>query len=151
MGNVNGSKRVRQATRRRTALEQRRARFRLESLERRELLTNTPPNWAPTTTNLADVQHGPMANEGPLLIQVYQDYQRYIASGQSGNFATSSFNSLKGDVRFLGDSVDVTIYYYGDYTTYLNAALNLGLQITLAPGTGAPVSVSTTSQVIEGA
>ena len=50
---------------------------RLEWLEGRTLLSGGGggnPVWKPTSTNLADVQNGPMANMGSELINVYQTF-----------------------------------------------------------------------------
>ena len=44
--------------------------LKLEFLEERVLLATTP--WLPTSSNLADVQNGPMANAGQDLINIYQ-------------------------------------------------------------------------------
>src|SRR3954447_19617627 len=111
MGSIQGNGQGRGPSRRRESVERRRrAMLQMESLERRTLLTNSPPNFVPTSMDVADVQHGPMANEGQTLIRVYLDYQNYKAAGQGGQFATSSMNSLRKYVKFSGDSVAVTIY-----------------------------------------
>src|SRR5437588_12125496 len=53
----------------------RRNSLRLEWLENRVLLDGGGnPLWKPTSSNLADVQKGPMANLGADLINVYETY-----------------------------------------------------------------------------
>ena len=60
---------------RRTAKPGKRRGFpRLEVLEERQLLSGGTP-WHPTSTNLADVQNGPMANLGSQLINLYEAFQ----------------------------------------------------------------------------
>src|SRR5215218_269905 len=64
----------------------------LEPLERRTLLasavaagafdlTNVPA-FTPTSSNLADVKHGPMAVAGGHLANLYLDYRRAIKAGR---------------------------------------------------------------------
>jgi large repetitive protein len=144
MGSYMGDSGNRDKSRRKGAIKRRRnTRVQLESLESRMLLTNTPPNYIPTTNVLTDIQHGPMANAGQDLITVYQNYQLYRANNQVGNFAASPQNTLKNFIKFSGDSVAVTVYAYGDFGAYLTAARNVGLQFTAQ-------SVNAQYQIVEG-
>jgi hypothetical protein len=143
MGSYTGG-RGRDKSRRSGKTKRRRATgVQLESLETRVLLTNTPPNFIPTSTVLSNVENGPMANEGQDLNTIYQNYQSYRATGQSGDFADSAQNSLKNFVKFSGDEVAVTIYVYGDMPTYLTAAQKIGLQYTAT-------TTNTQYEVVEG-
>ncbi len=77
---------------------------RLESLENRLLLTGGDggnPVWKPSSTNLADVQNGPMANLGGDLIKVYETY---IHSGGNASKLPAEFPLLqfKGSNVFIG-------------------------------------------------
>src|SRR4051794_11175772 len=71
----------------------------LESLEGRVLLDGSPSliPWKPTTTNLADVKNGPMANSGRDLIDLYQAFQQAggNASSLAARFPLLQFNGDK--------------------------------------------------------
>src|SRR5207248_1407459 len=69
----------------------------VESLEGRIVLDGGPNGWHPTSTDLKDVLHGPMANTGQDLINVYQEF---LKSGQ-----VSSLAAKFSYIRFQGDSV----------------------------------------------
>src|SRR4051812_20938968 len=108
MGSFNDKGRDRGPGRRRGPNDRRRQVLpNLESLEDRRLLTSptTLTTWKPTTTDFSDVKNGPLANTGPQLIKIYQDYQAYRATGASGGFDKSPMNSLAKYVKF----------YPGDY------------------------------------
>jgi hypothetical protein len=95
--------------------------LKLEALEERALLSTT---WIPGTTNLADVQNGPMANAGQDLIAVYQ-----ASLGSSG---TSNLASQFSTIQFQGSSVGINTNWNGtgSFGDYITALKNLGMQVT---------------------
>jgi large repetitive protein len=102
---------------------------RIEFLEDRRLLTgggNTTipaPLWTPTSTNIFDAQHGPMANMGVSLVQVYQ---AYVQSG--GN--TSQLAAKFPAIQFLNGMVGVQVKSLGgDFTQFQSQLENLGLKV----------------------
>ena len=76
MGSFKANGREQGPNRRRAQKQTKRRNFpRLEWLENRTLLDGGGnPVWKPSSTNLADVQNGPMANLGGDLINVYETY-----------------------------------------------------------------------------
>ena len=129
MGNVNGNGRDRGRRgpndRRRQALPN------MEALEARRLLSGVEatPAWVATSTDINDVKNGPLANAGPDLIKVYQDYQRYTTAGGKGAFASSSYNTSPKYMKLLGDYVAVSAYGAGSLTTYMQQLQNTGMVI----------------------
>jgi hypothetical protein len=101
--------------------------LRLESLEERVLLAQLP--WQPTSSNLADVQNGPMANAGQDLINIYQ---AYLSAGNTTNLA-SQFSQIKFGAGTVG--VDINWNGSGDFNGYTNALTNLGMQVTTTSAT----------------
>jgi hypothetical protein len=97
----------------------------VESLERRTLLSTTP--FKPTSTNLADIQNGPMASEGQTLINLYQDYLK----GDSSSQLASLFPTL----QFQGSSVSIGVNGTGTFTSFENALKTLGVQVSSASTT----------------
>ncbi|MDR3632795.1 MAG: S8 family serine peptidase, partial [Isosphaeraceae bacterium] len=99
---------------------------RLEDLEDRTLLSATPTYtpWHPTDSNLADVQNGPMANEGPDLIHIYE-------SSQQGDSTAQQLSQLYPFYQFQGNDVLVGVNSSGgDFNTFVSSLQNLGMQIT---------------------
>ena len=100
---------------------------RLEWLEGRVLLSGGGggnPVWKPTSTNLADVQNGPMANMGQELIDVYQTF---LNSGGDVSQLPAKFPLL----QFKGNSVLVGVNSGGgDFNQFTSSLTNLGMQIT---------------------
>src|SRR4051812_14406414 len=94
MGSYNGKGRNQGNDPRRGTKGRRNGFLKVESLEGRVLLDAAP--WQPTTTNLADVKAGPMANAGQDLINVYQ---AYLSDGGNAAQLASQFprSSSEGD------------------------------------------------------
>ena len=95
----------------------------VESLEGRLLLDGGGRTWQPTSTDLADVRNGPMANEGATLIGVYQNYLK--AGGNA-----SSLAGQYPDLQFKGDKVGVSISGTGNFNTFLTSLTSLGVSVT---------------------
>ena len=100
---------------------------RLEWLENRLLLTGGDggnPVWKPSSTNLADVQNGPMANLGGDLINVYETY---IHNGGDASKLPAKFPLM----QFKGSSVYIGVNDGGgDFNAFTTALTNLGMQIS---------------------
>jgi hypothetical protein len=94
---------------------------RLELLEERRLLSNGP-TWHPTTTNLADVQNGPMANLGGQLISLYETFR----GGETDPRALAHSFPL---MQFQGDSVDVGLTAWTDFATFKSNLANMGMEL----------------------
>jgi hypothetical protein len=123
MGSFKRNGRNQGPDRRRGVKGQRRRGFpRVESLENRVLLDGGVHGWKPTSTDLADVRNGPMANEGQTLINVYQDF---LKTGDASKFA-SSFPEL----RFQGNNVGISVNGTGDFNSFLTSLKNLGMQVS---------------------
>ena len=88
-------------------------------LEDRVLLSDV---WHPTSTNLADVENGPMANLGGPLINLYEAFQ----GGQTNSSALAKQFPLD---QFQGDSVLVGLTAYTDFQGFKTSLGNLGMQI----------------------
>src|SRR5947199_10519858 len=111
--------------RRRTQKQARRRNSpRLEWLENRLLLTGGDggnPVWKPSSTNLADVQNGPMANLGGTLINVYETY---IHNGGDASKLPAKFPLL----QFKGSSVFIGVNDGGgDFNAFTTSLSNLGM------------------------
>jgi hypothetical protein len=96
----------------------------LESLELRTLLTGGPastqPTWMPTSTDVADVKNGPLANAGTDLIRVYQQYQAYVHNGGK----PENFKSSDPNLRIQNGMIGVDVRTYGDVNAFRNAVQN---------------------------
>lgn len=103
----------------------------VESLEGRTLLSITP--WKPTSTDLANVKAGPMANEGATLIAVYQ---AYLNNGKNAAALATQFPTLNwnnGKVAIQANALDAASF------SGLTAALkNVGMDVT---STSAPYGI----------
>ena len=95
--------------------------LRVESLEGRTLLNATP--YVPTTTNLADIHNGPMANAGQDLINLYQGY---LHNGGDASSLAKQYTLL--DIK--GSSVNVGVTAYGSLSSLQTTLKNLGMEIT---------------------
>lgn len=95
----------------------------VDPLEERLLLVAAP--WQATTTDLADVKAGPLANAGQDLINVYQ---AYLKNGGNAEQVASQF----GTIKFQGGLVGIDTHWggTGDFANYVNTLRNLGMQIT---------------------
>ncbi len=105
----------------------------MESLEQRQLLAfagAAAPAWHPTSQNPLDATNGPLANAGPPLIQVYQDYQNWqIAhNGKPIDLFTPSNSQLMTKSGLVGVEVSV----YGDTAGMVNAlsGASVGMYVT---------------------
>src|SRR5262249_39525338 len=97
---------------------------RLEFLEGRVLLAGGNPIWKPTSTNLADVRNGPMANLGGDLIAVYQ---KYLANHGDVASIAKSYPSI----LFQDSKVGVGLKSLGgDFNQFTSSLQSLGMQIT---------------------
>ena len=105
--------------RRNSKLARRRDRLKLEWLEERVMLSDV---WHPTSTNLADVQNGPMANVGGQLISLYEAFEK--GSNSSGSLA----KQFPLD-QFNGNSVLVDLTSYTNFQGFKTSLGNLGMQI----------------------
>ncbi len=101
----------------------------MESLEVRVLPASAL--WHPTTTNLADVQNGPMANAGQDLIDVYQAYTNGDTTHIATKFPNIEFQSSQSSMV----GVDINWNGSGSYTSYVASLKNLGMQVTAMTGT----------------
>ncbi|MGZ3470762.1 MAG: S8 family serine peptidase, partial [Isosphaeraceae bacterium] len=88
-------------------------------LEERVLLSVV---WHPTSTNLADVENGPMANLGGQAISLYKAFQ----GGQTNSSALAKQFPLD---QFQGDSVLMGLTAYTDFQGFKTSLSNLGMQI----------------------
>ena len=128
MGSFKAGGREQGPNRRRDKKNARRQGFsRLEWLEGRVLLSGGGggnPVWKPTSTNLADVQNGPMANMGQDLIGVYQTF---LHSSGDVSQLPAKFPLL----QFKGNSVFVGVNSGGgDFQQFTSSLTNMGMQIT---------------------
>ena len=107
----------------------------VESLESRLLLDGGGNGWKPTTTNIGDVQNGPMANLGGQLISVYQTY---LHDGGDAVQVAKAFPLF----QFQGNKIriDVTGNNTGDFNAYVTALKNLGMDVGLSSATYARVT-----------
>ncbi|CAN5470043.1 hypothetical protein BH09PLA1_BH09PLA1_09480 [soil metagenome] len=95
----------------------------IEPLERRTLLAaavtgafdlNNVPVFRPTSTDLADVKNGPMANAGGWLTGLYLDYRRAIKAGRAYTLPATPI-----DVR-SDNTVGITLRIRGYSDKFLN-------------------------------
>ena len=100
----------------------------IESLESRRLLTGggqtlPAPYFIPTSSDISNVQNGPMANMGEYLIGVYESYLSH--QGQT--------SQLPGEyplLQFQGDSVLIAVNSLGgDFSQFQTSLQNLGLKV----------------------
>ena len=100
----------------------------IESLESRRLLSGggTPlpaPYWTPTSSDISNVQSGPMANLGQDLIGVYESYLSH--QGQ-----TSQLPGQFPTLRFQGTSVLIAVNSLGgDFSQFQTSLQNLGMKV----------------------
>ena len=102
--------------------------LRLEMLESRTLLSQANPYYHPTTTNLADAEHGPMANLGVDLVNIYQKFEK-------GQANTAALHATYPEYEFQGNSVLVELSANGSYAQLLAQVKNLGMQVTASSST----------------
>ena len=88
-------------------------------LEERVLLSVV---WHPTSTSLADVENGPMANLGGQAISLYEAFQ----GGQTNSSELAKQFPLD---QFQGDSVLMGLTAYTDFQGFKTSLSNLGMQI----------------------
>ncbi len=104
----------------------------LEALENRRLLSTATPGggvaspFQPTDNNPYDTQNGPLANAGADLIQVFHDYNNYVAAGSHGQFQST----LASRIQFQGTSVAVDVRGTGDFNSFQQTLAGLGMQIS---------------------
>ena len=87
----------------------------MESLEERQLLAfagSAAPAWHPTSTDPLDVQSGPLANAGPDLIKVYQEYQAYKLTHEDS--PVDRFRPTDTQIMSQRGMVGVEVSVYGD-------------------------------------
>src|SRR5438093_13588112 len=79
------------------------ARCSIESLEKRTMLTgliqgvfdvNKVPVFNPTSGDVADVKHGPLAKSGGLVASVYSEYQSFVQHGGTSSGFVSALNKF---------------------------------------------------------
>jgi len=125
MGSFKPNKRNQGPDRRRGANGQRfRDFFKFDQLEERTLLDGSGPvPWFPSSSDIADVKNGPMANAGVELIKVYQAYQNF---GGDGSRVAQAFPQI----RITGNSVGVDVKGTGDFNQFLSSLQTAGMQVT---------------------
>ncbi len=103
----------------------RRGLLKLESLEERVLLS-TVVRYTPTSTNLANVQSGPMSNLGQQMIGVYESFVN--SGGQTSQLATQF-----PEFVFKGNMIEAGFQEYGtNFTQFESTLENLGMQVTVS-------------------
>ncbi len=122
MGNFRDNGRDRTPARRLgTTGRRRKTMFDMERLECRTLLAvpgSSAPAWVPTSSNLTDAQHGPLAKGGTDIVTLYQEYLAYEASRiQAGPFTSP----LASQIEISGTNVGVDLSVYGSITTYTSS------------------------------
>src|SRR5271157_245500 len=111
---------------RRNKKQARRQSFRwLEPLESRTLLSVGNPYYTPTTTNLADAEHGPMANLGADLVNIYETYEN---SGATAAALAAKYPAYE----FNGSSVMIGLNSNTDFSGLQTQVTNLGMQVVAA-------------------
>jgi hypothetical protein len=134
MGSFNGYGRPESPMRRRNRKTPRRKDLpAIEFLEARTLLAGNnggdataipAPLWKPTSTNLFNIDDGPMANMGQQLIQIYQSY---VESGGS----TSQLAGQNPTIEFNNGMVGVQVKSLGgSFTSFVSNLQDAGLHVT---------------------
>ena len=103
----------------------------IESLEARRLLTgggggggSLAPLWTPTSTDLYNVQDGPMANLGNQLISIYQ---QTVQDGKSASALAQEFPQIE----FQGNDVGLELKSLGgDFSQFQTSLQDVGMQIS---------------------
>ncbi len=96
---------------------------RLEPIERRLLLSTIGnPYCTPTTINLADAEHGPMANLGVDLVNIYQAFE-------NEHISTATLANRYPSYIFQGNSVLIGLNAYSDFPVLQTQASSLGMQV----------------------
>lgn len=98
---------------------------------------STPPTTSATTTDVGDIQNGPLAKAGQDLITIYQEFVQFENNGGTGGFVSSkaSFVVIKG----TNVGVDVHWNGSGDFNAYVASLTNLGMQIQATDSTSGTV------------
>ena len=118
----------------------RKGRLLLEALEERRLLSTVigsqggsgaVTGWHPSDTNPYDVENGPLANFGQEAIQVYHDYENYVAAGSKGAFYTAQSKV----VMVNGVYLDLDIRATGSLSSYETELKSMGMYITATNST----------------
>ena len=132
MGSFKGYGRPEQPSRRRVQKSPNRyGDFRIEYLEDRRLLTGNgsttglpAPLWTPTSTNLFDAQHGPLANLGAGAVEVYT---AYVESGGQ----TSQLQKEFPAIEFQNGMVGLQLKSLGgDFSQFVSTLQDAGMQVT---------------------
>ena len=135
MGSSNGKRRPKGSDWR-EKLKDRQRRLAMESLENRRLLSTAttasyPPLWHPTNSNLADAQHGPMADEGVDLVGIYQNYETYLTVHQQSDAGYVSPRA--NQIFFQGNKVEIDARGYGPSSTFVTNLQTDGMQVLSRP------------------
>ena len=125
MGSFKGKGRNQGRDSRRGAKGLRHGFLKVESLEERVLLATAP--WQPSSSNLADVKAGPMANAGQDLVNVYQ---AYLNNGGDAAQVAAKFPTIQFSGGMVG--LDVNWNGSGDFNAYVNSLKNIGMQVSTA-------------------
>ncbi len=129
MGSFKRNGRSQGPNRRRNTSHAKRQGFpRIESLEERRLLTgggNTfAPLWTPTSTNLFNVQSGPMANLGDQVVTIYQ---QWVQNGASVATLAKEFPQIE----FQGNDVGLQVKSLGgDFSQFQTSLQDAGMKVT---------------------
>ena len=94
----------------------------LEPLEDRTLLSVGNLYYTPTTTNLADAEHGPMADLGASLVNIYEAFENSDASA-------ATLAAKYPAYEFQGSSVMIGLNSYSNFSGLQTQAANLGMQV----------------------
>ncbi len=126
MASFKGSKRREKGSNWREKARARQRTLAMESLENRRLLSGgTGPTWKANNTNIYDAQNGPLANEGATLINIYKEFESYVAGGSQGAFKPSESNLI----YFHGNSVEIDARGYGNGATFISSLEALGMNV----------------------
>ncbi len=126
MGSSNGNRRARGSDWR-GKVKDRQRRLAMESLENRRLLTTPtlPPLWQPGNTNLADAQHGPMADEGIDLVDLYQNFTK-----------NTGFGPLTDKLNLKGNTVEIDARGYGSAASFIVGLQAQGMHVSTTKAEG---------------
>lgn len=145
MVSFNENGRGRKPGRRDKAAKRPKAVLRMEALEDRQLLADLSTlavnplreAWKPTSNDVSDIKRGPLAPAGAL-VPLYLEYQNFVEAGGNGNnfrYSQTFRNGnrpgeVKSAILTRGDMVGVDVRGTGDFRTFKNALVNLGMQVT---------------------
>lgn len=87
---------------------------------------SAPATTTSTTTNVGDVQNGPLAKGGQNLVNLYVAYESYVQGGSSGTFTSSESTYI----YIEGTSVKVDVRGTVSATALASQLTNMGMQVS---------------------